>query len=53
MAIGSHCGAWAASTRVFADPDGGAVVVDWKTGEPPAWLGGRPAGRYPSSVSTG
>ena len=20
---------------VFADPDGGATVVDWKTGEPP------------------
>jgi DNA helicase-2/ATP-dependent DNA helicase PcrA len=21
---------------VFADPDGGATVVDWKTGEPPS-----------------
>ena len=37
---------------VFADPDGGATVVDWKTGEPPH--GPEAAGRPPSSsASTG
>ncbi len=25
----------ATSTAVFVDPDGGACVVDWKTGKPP------------------
>ena len=37
---------------VFADPDGGATVVDWKTGEPPR--GPEALGRPPcSSLCTG
>ena len=51
---------------VFADPDGGATVVDWKTGEPPSsemscvmrpsssrcigWRGRRCTGRPPHAV---
>ena len=30
---------------VFADDDGGATVVDWKTGEPPGYAGGQAACR--------
>ena len=40
---------------VFADPDGGATVVDWKTGEPPATDDelrpvGDSAGRVPAGL---